>query len=253
MTTSTSLPPGWHSKRDKTGRLYFANDLTRKTQWEDPRPLPEGWEEKVDGATRQKYFANHITKTTQWADPRPVMVFLEEKKSAPLSTLNAPRGASLSLDQKEGSSVPVSVAPMINGLVVAQPVVPGSVPTALPIHSHQHDIEWYKDVLKMCVLHKSITADEDTLLTAVRKKLKISDQEHRQMLSELDTNESEFESFKKEVPRKECVICIDAPATHIIIPCMHVCLCEKCEPKFHGRQQICPKCRAKIEDIKKTY
>jgi uncharacterized protein YbdZ (MbtH family) len=42
------LPPGWDVRRDKTGRVYYVNHQTRSTQWNDPRPLPEGWTQKFD-------------------------------------------------------------------------------------------------------------------------------------------------------------------------------------------------------------
>jgi hypothetical protein len=36
------LPSGWDVRRDKTGRNYYVNHQTKTTQWNDPRPLPEG-------------------------------------------------------------------------------------------------------------------------------------------------------------------------------------------------------------------
>merc|ERR1719403_743548 len=37
------LPPGFRVNKTPQGRLFFVDDNTRKTQWEDPRPLPPGW------------------------------------------------------------------------------------------------------------------------------------------------------------------------------------------------------------------
>jgi hypothetical protein len=31
------LPPGWEEKRDATGRRYYVNHTTRKTQWQRPQ------------------------------------------------------------------------------------------------------------------------------------------------------------------------------------------------------------------------
>ncbi|EOD29761.1 hypothetical protein EMIHUDRAFT_456703 [Emiliania huxleyi CCMP1516] len=37
----------------------------------------------------------------------------------------------------------------------------------------------------------------------------------------------------------ECIVCWDAPATHIFVPCGHQCVCERCGAKL----ERCPKCR----------
>ena len=82
------------------------------------------------------------------------------------------------------------------------------------------------------------------LLSQVRKKLNISDELHEKASSIVMHNSSlvvllfvkllkacgySIEEFKKlhkdENGQRECVVCYDAPATHIILDCMHICLC----------------------------
>jgi len=52
---------------------------------------------------------------------------------------------------------------------------------------------------------------------------------------------------------RECVICYDAMAVMIILPCFHLCLCEKCTPPFRKSSKVCPKCRTRYRQIKKTF
>ena len=40
-----------------------------------------------------------------------------------------------------------------------------------------------------------------------------------------------------------CKVCLDAPATGVLIPCGHVCACDSCYPQIN----ICPICRAQIK------
>ena len=53
--------------------------------------------------------------------------------------------------------------------------------------------------------------------------------------------------------------CLDAPATHIILDCFHLCLCEGCAERMNeasrreGKEENCPKCRAVVRLIHKTY
>ena len=58
----------------------------------------------------------------------------------------------------------------------------------------------------------------------------------------------------------ECCKCIDAPATHLISPCRHLCVCGPCGadlqgrvPPLDGARARCPICRAAIESIDEVY
>ena len=64
------LPRGWRVKKTGGGRLFFINDSTKSTQWDDPRPLPSGWRSGKTPKGRT-FYINDKTKSTQWNDPRP--------------------------------------------------------------------------------------------------------------------------------------------------------------------------------------
>lgn len=66
-----SLPYGYEPKQTKNGRYYFVNHNTKTTTWTDPRPLPRGWDMKLEKGKNKPYFVDHIKKKTQWTDPRP--------------------------------------------------------------------------------------------------------------------------------------------------------------------------------------
>jgi len=46
-----------------------------------------------------------------------------------------------------------------------------------------------------------------------------------------------------------CIICIDKPATHICIPCGHLCACGSCLQRL----QACPLCRSHIAGVVKVF
>jgi DNA-directed RNA polymerase subunit H (RpoH/RPB5) len=57
----------------------------------------------------------------------------------------------------------------------------------------------------MSLVDKSLTPDEEGLLASVRQKLKISNEDHRQILKECGWTPEEFEGIRKEDPwRREC-------------------------------------------------
>ena len=41
-----------------------------------------------------------------------------------------------------------------------------------------------------------------------------------------------------------CVICLDAPRTHVLAPCGHKCLCGACVTDYQSAGAKCPLCRA---------
>lgn len=53
----------------------------------------------------------------------------------------------------------------------------------------------------------------------------------------------------------ECVVCFDASATHIVVPCGHQALCRRCAQRYlpPSERQSCPCCRGRIERIIEVF
>ena len=51
----------------------------------------------------------------------------------------------------------------------------------------------------------------------------------------------------------ECVICTDAVADHVLVPCGHKCICADCGDLLKTGNQPCPMCRAEIRDAIKVF
>ena len=49
-----------------------------------------------------------------------------------------------------------------------------------------------------------------------------------------------------------CVVCLDATPSMVVVPCGHLCLCEKAECRSHLKS-ICPVCRGAVQTIMKVY
>jgi len=258
------LPSGWEVKKDgRTGRQYFVSHLTKITQWDDPRPLPIGWEMKsvLNNGVSRPYFVNHNLKETSWNDPRPALAVPSEASPVPVARVVAePAVARPLVAQPVAFSSRVAVQPQ-SFQRVSQPPQPQLQPQLQPPlqpQPLQKDYSYYKDLLKSALEDKdTITPDEDRLLTNLREKLKITDDEHSRLLEEIGLTQEAYDKARdyENMPGvNTCVVCMDAPASHIILDCMHMCLCPTCSGSFlQQKQKHCPKCRADIRDIRKTY
>ena len=52
----------------------------------------------------------------------------------------------------------------------------------------------------------------------------------------------------------KCVICLDADATHVFIPCGHRCVCQEHAELLSSHQNgLCPVCRIKIQGSMRVY
>lgn len=81
------LPPGWEERVTVDGSVFYANHLSKATQWTHPRTgkkkrvsgdLPFGWERCVDKNTGKVIYVDHENKRTTYTDPR--LAFAEEEK-----------------------------------------------------------------------------------------------------------------------------------------------------------------------------
>lgn len=81
------LPPGWEERVTVDGSVFYANHLTKATQWTHPRTgkkkkvsgeLPFGWERCIDKETGKVVYVDHENKRTTYTDPR--LAFAVEEK-----------------------------------------------------------------------------------------------------------------------------------------------------------------------------
>lgn len=176
-----------------------------------------GWEQRHDQKSNRTYYANSATKTTQWTDPRPsIRPGLRRTKSSEKGVLTHTRAK-----------------------------------------GHDSDKEWFLDLLKIAMVDKKLTADEMYLLQNAKAKLNISESEYRDLVEEAGWTMGDIAEAKtnggRDLFSKECCICLDGPATYIILDCMHMCLCEECATVQAKGLKNCPECRATVKAIKKTY
>jgi hypothetical protein len=70
--------------------------------------------------------------------------------------------------------------------------------------------------------------------------------------------ESASQSEKKPAATKavavesECMICMDGPRTHLIMPCFHLIACSDCIKNFPVGSK-CPMCRGHVADTRKVF
>ena len=77
--------------------------------------------------------------------------------------------------------------------------------------------------------------------------------------SQVITNVRDTESEPQEIPlhgevelgSTECVICLDKPKSHAIIPCGHRCVCQLCAVSLAGG--FCPICRGHVREVIKIF
>jgi hypothetical protein len=51
-----------------------------------------------------------------------------------------------------------------------------------------------------------------------------------------------------------CVVCMDAPKSHAVMPCLHQCVCEACAQQLLEQgAQSCPVCRGPFEAIGQVF
>ncbi|KNC50505.1 uncharacterized protein AMSG_00666 [Thecamonas trahens ATCC 50062] len=124
------LPTGWSKRTNADGRVYYANDLEKKTQWERPAGpvppttlLPPGWSQRID-ADGRTYYANDVMGSTQWE--RPIVV--PQSRLPPPSSSSSVQGGAVD----DGSD---AAALFASGNVLSL-MVEGRVAAPEPVYVH---------------------------------------------------------------------------------------------------------------------
>lgn len=53
--------------------------------------------------------------------------------------------------------------------------------------------------------------------------------------------------------RRDCMVCKDAPSTHIIMPCAHLGLCQSCLDRLQAMRGRCPYCRGEVTNYQQFF
>ena len=148
-----------------------------------------------------------------------------------------PRTAKESLDLPDLPTSPVE----------SIPPVPSPVESAPPVPSDAED-----DHLSETDLFSSLREDIDSLFDDLNDSRTIHDALNS-LVGEESHPESEPETPISEQPQESkggsCVICLERPSDHAVLPCGHKCLCRICSHGLHR----CPICRAIAHCILKIY
>ena len=51
----------------------------------------------------------------------------------------------------------------------------------------------------------------------------------------------------------DCCICLQAKATHAVVPCGHLALCDECAPEVRSKRSTCPICRCQIHSYLRVF
>jgi hypothetical protein len=112
---------GWvKSIEPKSGRAFYANHLTRVTQWDAPsgwneesdavapasNALPEGWEEMKDPSTGRSFYVDHERQITTWTKPTTAG---GASASAPMAAASPFRSSTSNTAASTGKNKPLSI------------------------------------------------------------------------------------------------------------------------------------------------
>ena len=66
--------------------------------------------------------------------------------------------------------------------------------------------------------------------------------------------EREKKAMESERESQLCSVCLDAPRSHVLLPCYHHCLCGSLEClRMLGTPPLCPICRSTVAETRQIY
>ena len=93
-------------------------------------------------------------------------------------------------------------------------------------------------------------AADASLLEENRRLAQMLAQREAELQAELSTRRGA--DADEADARSACVICLDAPKSHVLLPCGHKCLCGACAAES-ARPPFCPICRAPIGQAVRVF
>jgi len=160
----------------------------------------------------------------------------------------------------------------------------------LQLKQQQEIDEWQQNVYLWCLLGATVGGSASqkkmTQINDIKAKLNITPQQHAQCLRELGLTLEDFTRLQStaadidnkiqkvdkilqekakeqaktgggstlaELTNSECVVCMDAVCDHVLLDCMHLCLCGTCASLFRDADATCPRCRTPVKQVQKLF
>ena len=72
---------------------------------------------------------------------------------------------------------------------------------------------------------------------------------------ERDLQDAIAEAHNQGVPRTECVVCMAASVSTVLMPCGHLCLCMTCASSMQQKAKsvACPLCRVHVDKVQRVF
>lgn len=107
----------------------------------------------------------------------------------------------------------------------------------------------YKEFLRGVIADEAVSSASLEAMHKYMVELKISEGDHLQALKELGFTRESFDIMKKFGGKERCIVCLEQPKNIVVIPCMHLCLCEVCAENTikKNKSPKCPMCQKKLE------
>lgn len=74
-------------------------------------------------------------------------------------------------------------------------------------------------------------------------------------ISDLNEMLNNFRKLQAPPPPRgtTCAICLEAPQTHVFIPCGHVCACQQCSKRVMDKKKKCPICNQRAKKTTELF
>ena len=93
----------------------------------------------------------------------------------------------------------------------------------------------------------------ETAISALEKE--VASAKARAQAAERDLLEAEQEKANAGIPHTECVVCLAASVSTVLLPCGHLCLCTACATSMQDNTKgcTCPLCRVGVEKFHRVF
>ena len=96
---------------------------------------------------------------------------------------------------------------------------------------------------------------ENDLLNQMKLVLEETIKDKDSEISDLNEMLDNFRNLQGPPPPRgtTCAICLEAPQTHVFLPCGHVCACQQCSKRVMDRKKKCPICNQRAKKTTELF
>jgi len=115
----------------------------------------------------------------------------------------------------------------------------------------------YQEFLRGVTITRYLSQRRLEKIEEYRRDKEITDDDHKESLLAIGISDDMYDKMKDSTTapsRLACISCYERPKDHVMMDCLHLCLCRECADELTSKENaVCIVCKNNVRQVRRVY